>query len=86
MPSKDPFHGDEDTEYVGVFECSEEDKKHIRRLQALRESGAVNMVTELRRGLEEVWPEDHTTTYNWVKDNWKYYMSGNWVDEDLDDL
>lgn len=66
--------------YISLFNISEEDAKHIRRLQALRETGSVNMFTDVRRGLEEVFGKDGEETYQWITDNWEYYMSGQWVD------
>lgn len=74
-------------EYVGVFECTEEDKKHIKRLRSVRKTGMVNMFTDVRRGLVEVFgQEEGGETYQWIQDNFDYYLSGNWVDQDLDEL
>lgn len=62
---------------------TEEDRKHIRRLQALRESGIVNMYTEVKQGLYEVHGEqDGEETWQWILDNYEYYKSGDWVDVD----
>lgn len=80
------WFNENDVEYVGPFNMDEEDKNHISRLKALRETGSVNMFTDLRRGLVEVWPEDGEETYQWVQDNWDYYLSGNWTDQDLQNL
>lgn len=64
-------------------ELSEEDEKHVSRLRALRQSGTVNMATELRHGLTEVFgTEDGLETYEWVQENQEYYLSGEWTRQD----
>lgn len=66
------------------FEVSEEDEKHIRRLQALRETSATNMFDDLKWGLQEVFgDEDGAETYEWVTENYEYYESGEWIDADV---
>ena len=73
-------------EVIG-YSVSKEDKKHIARLQALRETGAFNMATELRYGLNQIWPEDGHETYKWaMRENPEYYSSGNWVDVDISEI
>lgn len=65
-------------------DLTEEDLEHIERLQALRSSGMVNMFTELKQGLDAVLePEQAEETYDWVTDNFDYYMNGEWVEVEL---
>lgn len=66
-------------------ELDEDDKKHISRLQALRKVSTHNMFTELKDGLEAYHTESEAReTYEWVKDNWEYYQSGDWTEVDLE--
>lgn len=66
------------------MELTDSDKKHIARLQALRDTGAVNMFTDVRRGLVELYGEDDAqATYEWITDNFEYYRSGEWTDVDV---
>lgn len=60
---------------------TDEDREHIRRLRATRDSGAFNMFTELRHGLRELFDEDGEETYQWVTDNWEFYQSGEWTED-----
>lgn len=59
-----------------------------RQLEALRQSGAVNMLTEVRSGLRQC---DFTEALDWVNENYEDYiehaMSGGFQPEsDADDI
>lgn len=74
-------------EVVCPWNLDGDDAKHIRRLQALRESGLVNMATELRSGLVQVWPEEGIETYRWATKKYpEYYFSGDWTEVDPSQL
>lgn len=56
-------------------------EKHIQRLRALRQSGIVNMFTDVKQGLEVMLDEDEAEeTFEWITENWEYYMSGEWTE------
>jgi|AntDeeMetageno51_2_1112566.scaffolds.fasta_scaffold00873_10 hypothetical protein len=82
------FNDDEAVEeVVCLWNLDGDDADHIRRLQALRESGLVNMATELRYGLREVFPEHAEQTYDWAVNKYpEYYFGGDWVDVDPSNL
>lgn len=62
-------------------ELSDDDLKHIERLQSLRDSGIVNMYTEVQSGLHQVFGDDDgEETYQWILDNFEYYKSGDWTE------
>lgn len=74
----------ESGEHITTYDLHQHDKECIRRLQILRESGAVNMATELNQGLLTVFNEQEAKeTYRWVQHNSKFYYSGNWVSLDV---
>lgn len=67
-------------------ELTENDRKHIRRLQRVRESGDVNMFTELKKGLQLHYnPAKAEATFEWTKENFDYFESGDWVDVEFPD-
>ena len=71
-------------EYISIYDLTQKDKECIRRLQALRKTGAVNMATELQYGLVEVFGEEKgMETYKWVENNPSVYMSGKWTEMDV---
>ena len=64
-------------------DLSDEDLEHIERLQTVRETGAFNMFTDVKDGLEELYSEQEAhETFEWVKDNFEYFRSGAWVGVD----
>lgn len=75
---------EENVEYIAPYDLNEHDCECIRRLQALRDSGAVNMFTDVRRGLVEVFSEEVAQeTWIWIQSNSGFYLSGNWTDMDV---
>lgn len=68
------------------YDLSDEDLTHVARLQALQESGMVNMFTDCKRGLEAMLdPEEAEATYEWVTENFELFMSGEYIDIDVHD-
>lgn len=63
-------------------DLTEDDREHISRLRALRESGTHNMFMELKDGLVAHFGDEGHATYEWVTDNWEFYQSGDWVDDE----
>lgn len=75
---------DEGGEHVTSYDFTEEEKEHIRRLQALRETGCCNMFTEVNDGLHTVFGNEQANeTYKWIKNNMEFYLSGKWKDLDV---
>lgn len=74
----------ETVETENGFEITPEDAEHISRLRAMRDSGAFNMMTEARQGLTELFgPEEGRATYEWQKEHFDLFTSGDWVDCEL---
>lgn len=68
------------------MKLTEDDRKHIQRLQTLRDTGEFNMFTEVKSGLEALFESDEAEdTYQWTVDNFEYYRSGEWVDLEISD-
>ena len=66
-------------------EMTPEDAVHIARLRAVRETGQFNMFTEVQHGLRSVFNDAGAqVTFDWVTDNFEYYQSGKWVDDDIE--
>lgn len=60
-------------------ELTDDDKTHIARLQYLQGTGNYNMFTEFYAGMKENYELGKAeATYEWVKDNWEYFQSGDW--------
>ena len=61
-------------------------EKHVERLRRVRQSGDVNMFTDLKNGLQMHYnPAKADETFEWVVENWEFYISGEWVDRPGDD-
>lgn len=66
------------------MDLTDTDRKHIARLQALHETGSVNLFTDVRAALHQLYDDEEAeVTYEWITDNFEYFLSGEWTNVDL---